>query len=757
MSNHCLNITDEFLLNKLEYFIYNYSDIHKNIINKNKYIFKYFESNNYNEILKNNDKAKRYDLRKKISYYNSNVKLNEKDLKQVIKTFYEFLYTDNFEASICLNNLLDTIWNIGKESEKFECVKNLVGILASIYLIYFCSKAKKFNEKDTRILMKDIFKSRTKFYDDNDTKFLVRIFMKEEQFDCLSDLLLAKEYRYSIGKILYSIYRILFIYNLKGHYDKILMFFEKNENLIYENLNKVKKKDFEILKATALFKAKRYDEAKKILELYAVQIKSSSESNFFIFYNLALCYLISSYNTDVNLKHKEYIEKAYKWVEKAYNISKINKNKKISDDYIKKHIISLKSLILLEDEKYEDAYQCIQKAFFKGNEIISTHRIKGLFLSYYIKISVNYIHIKPKEKSNVLDSINRLYKNLKVDKWGHYEEILHFINNDVYLNTSDNRNQYYKIYGNLLDLFFYGLEILEEIKIQNISNYDILYYTKIENLKLLLEDETPNNSNYRLPLFHVLHMNDPEEGKILQKILKSKDESHLISENMYKENYVFLKSFFCYRKNEKGYSKKHYIEELLPMWVQYGDNAKGCCIMLNNKTFNIDSLYRVIYISNNGEVSNSKEYNVDKINELLKNFVSAYKNLSGIYKRIKAFECIKQMYERKECLKTFKNIVNSFISTISYLFKADSYKNENEIRLIKILTPKQINRIETVSSSVPKMYIHYSNQTYIDKIILGTKMENPEDYIPFIYKQGRKMWSDEKSQIEIIRSKIRYR
>lgn len=63
------------------------------------------------------------------------------------------------------------------------------------------------------------------------------------------------------------------------------------------------------------------------------------------------------------------------------------------------------------------------------------------------------------------------------------------------------------------------MEILHETKVRDISKYDVLYYTKAEHLRLLLEDEDDNKCHYRLPIFHACHMNDPQEGKILQNIL----------------------------------------------------------------------------------------------------------------------------------------------------------------------------------------------------------------------------------------------
>ena len=75
----------------------------------------------------------------------------------------------------------------------------------------------------------------------------------------------------------------------------------------------------------------------------------------------------------------------------------------------------------------------------------------------------------------------------------------------------------------------------------------------------------------------------------------------------------------------------------------------------------------------------------------------------------------------------------------------------------------QIHGTVISSNTVPwiiqdKIYIYNDSKTYINEVILGAKIENPEDYVSFIYKQGNKMWKDDKqSQIKVTQSTIQYR
>lgn len=78
MSERCL-ICNEILLEKLEYFIYDYSDIEYNNLNINVNHF----SGNRTDWDKLKNKNNIYQLRKLLSYHNSDIHLKEKELKML--------------------------------------------------------------------------------------------------------------------------------------------------------------------------------------------------------------------------------------------------------------------------------------------------------------------------------------------------------------------------------------------------------------------------------------------------------------------------------------------------------------------------------------------------------------------------------------------------------------------------------------------------------------------------------------------------
>lgn len=65
--------------------------------------------------------------------------------------------------------------------------------------------------------------------------------------------------------------------------------------------------------------------------------------------------------------------------------------------------------------------------------------------------------------------------------------------------------------------------------------------------------------------------------------------------------------------------------------------------------------------------------------------------------------------------------------------------------------------LEVIPGNVPKVFVYDNQQTYIEEIILGARVKNPEDYVPYIYTQGKKMWKGSEKQIKITQSSIQYR
>lgn len=739
MEKHCLIISGESLIEKLEYFIYDISGYEYN----NKEIVLNFSLGNKNDedFAKNN----LYKLREMTSYYSMDTNFDEGNIKDAIELFLTFLRTYNMEASVCLCAFLDLIWKTGKVGVKWRCVKRVCGILATIYMVYFSHKAKLFNKENTEINMKNIFEKYIEYYTVEDIKFLTQIFFQEKQFDCILALLnkhlvvqgIDEEY---IIKSQYNMWNDFFKFLKKLHnaekYEDALLFFKESENL-FRRMDTEVRGWWEREKALVLFYLGKYEEAKKIMDKY---VDEDTEDVYDLYNDAIICAWAANFKEKDDPAWNNYIDRAINLVMQVEYILQSNSKKEKHDKKLYYDVLFEKSFLLSEIEDYDKAYQYLNEAFSNAED---SNKRKSNF-NTHLWILMKYMCINPEKEKQVLNWFNAFYKEYP-DKLGEYETIVEFANKNEYL--KNNIQLYDDIYSNLLKLLFHAMEILHETKIRDISKYDILYYTKAEHLRLLLEDEADNKCHYRLPIFHACHMNDPQEGKILQNILGRRDllfmDEKSDSKNICEENYVFLKSFFCYRKEEKNSN----IVEFLPMWVQYGDDAKGCCVVLNNKTFEKSKLRRIVYLSDEGVCDN------EKIQKYLDEFKAAYQCLSELCKKIDT-----NSEQGRDCLLMIDSLVSSTITRISYLFKHDSYKHENEVRLIINRTSNNLDDVKVISGKVPKLYIYNDRQSYIDEIILGAKVENPEDYVPFIHKQGNKMWGGNKeSKIKVTNSMIQYR
>ena len=573
MNNRCLNIYDDCLVNKLKYFIYEYSDIEYN----NFELTLNYIIGNRNDLSSGNDKKNVYDLRRMLSCIPTKT-MDIKELEKSIELFLLFLRTYNNEASACLDNLLNAVRNFGEDAKDLTSVNRLTGILAALYLLYYCSEAKPYNTKMTYKFLSEHFDKNIVFLTNEDKNFLSQIFFDEKRIGFLVTILRSylvmedkqdeETYTEKSKQVVFKIFTKTLnkFYNAKN-YNIALAFFEKGEHL-FQLINDVKIKSLmQKEKAKLYFNLRRFEEAKCIQDSL---VEAFDSIDVIDLYNRAIYYAWAADYKEKDVEWKNYLNKAYELIVKAEEIVRDSKN--ISIDRIedfKNYIIFEKSFVLSEQGKYNEAYGCFEKAFSNANK----KTIKDSNFSTHMWILMKYMSIE-RESDKVIDRVNEFYNNFSSLRLNEYKPIVEFMNSDEYL--KNNTLLYKRLYPLLMKILFHALEIIHETKIRNVSKYDVIYYTKIEHLKLLLEDENDqmdkNNVSYRLPLFHTYHMNDPQEGKMLKKLLKFGHEEECSdpseARREYEENYVFLKSFFCYYKESNNSTAK----EFLPMWVQYGND-----------------------------------------------------------------------------------------------------------------------------------------------------------------------------------------
>ncbi len=684
-------------------------------------------------------------------------KLKIDELDKCIDDFLFLLRIDKQEASLCFDRFFDLIIVNISILYKENCFKRLTCILYIIYQVQF-QKNTKANQ-----LSKYTFTNNVKALHEEDKNYLINIFINESDYNGLVEII--KSYfeidndkkaeevpstdsaRAMFGKIVFIMNKyIIRAENGNLKYENVYYFLKKINSSYIGNVLKKQVTGLSDYMARsllqfALLSGKKDD----------VLCKTDTLDPFALDEYYLYCYA-QFYKTESrkenSTQRNDYLEIAKDFIERAKTAKEANPK----DTTVNLSSILLeKSAIIAETEDYLTAYNIMLSVINNPkNRLIKWH--KNSYYHYLIWISAQYLRINSHDDSIKHEAIKNLDKYVNHYFFGlkEFEPIVDFVNNNLFL--INNQNVMADIYSNLLIMMGCADLIIQKSRIWDVSKYNVLYYTRTENLRFLLEDEN-DEVKYRLPIFHANHMNDPEEGKLLNNILTEsvprpiQTDSESFQREKFTENYVFLKSFFI--------SDKENFNEFLPMWVQYGDDAKGVCVLLNESTFDNAELIRINYLNDEGKCVNNSE-----IDELLDDYINAYKEIVTFcdtdLKKYK-YDGIDGM--KKEFKEEIEDLLEYINSRIMYLFKHESYKHENEARVIIAKTSSDLEDVKTIPGAVPKLFIHSNYQTYIDEIILGSKMEVPDDLVPFIHYHGRKMWynNDKKRQIIVSNSSIQYR
>lgn len=309
----------------------------------------------------------------------------------------------------------------------------------------------------------------------------------------------------------------------------------------------------------------------------------------------------------------------------------------------------------------------------------------------------------------------------------------------------------FKLYPEAILIIMNIYQCVEDIKYQlavkDVSKYKFGHYTSGSVLQIFLKQEdckAPYKIDGKTRLYNVRYMNDPEEGKIIDKILGLGDNNN---------------------PGDKVESSPWFLMSLttaldeLTMWSQYGANAEGVCIELKPDSFSkvnsiIDikpfryqlpnsektitmfnakeCLYRICYLDyealKKGEIVISELHN-----ELLKDddVINRVTNSLVQMKEILAFSYQLNHQKEEELLYD----VNKLLEEIRYLFKSSGYYYEKEIRLLKYSELKPNNQEIKVHSMSPaaKLYIERESSIQINKIIFGPKFKEPENVTPLVH------------------------
>jgi len=376
--------------------------------------------------------------------------------------------------------------------------------------------------------------------------------------------------------------------------------------------------------------------------------------------------------------------------------------------------------------------------------------------------------------------------------------LIRALNLDLVINTKydilKDWVKHYKDDENKLNQLIDIYSIVQEIKYQlglkvKYKNLNLKFghYTKGKTLQDLLNQDTGNTDDTKFSvsgktrLYNANYMNDPEEGLVIEEMLKpSKDQeitSYFEKRNILEPSPWFLMSFTSQTDD-------------LAMWSQYGDDAQGVCLVLREDDFsrftsfndvswrkeaipletvnqidstisclsndlktsvdeskkkestfsanveevqpqpeknkvakgNIDYLYRIAYVKNTG-----KNFELEKSELFDDNEIKKLKESINNLKQ--------KLYERVNDNDDFyKEAISSCIEEIRYLFKSVDYKYENELRILRYANLDPSNKEIKIdkSSGIGKLYVERENPIQIEKVIFGPKFPNPEYVTPLL-------------------------
>lgn len=397
--------------------------------------------------------------------------------------------------------------------------------------------------------------------------------------------------------------------------------------------------------------------------------------------------------------------------------SKENRTKFAGEENYKNQFIKYMNSL-----KIEDGEQICTNAsiFFHALKRMRDNRCKceelrlPLLLAYYIQeSSLEYMLDVMRKYADIaeLESINR--QNIFESIRKNHSKTLTPIRE--YIKRVEENEQVFKNCFDLLKVREYTKSIAEFLKRDNSDKTELAYYTSVDTFSYMLPFKAVNKMLGRLSIMNIAYMNDPNEGKTLQKYLFS-GQVPFEGDGKQRKNarypYVYIKCF----------TPKI---DFLPMWEMYGDHAQGCCLVIDWKKISEAGtdvpLYNMCYLSKVGkEYKVEQQYNMN-LNSC-KEIETSLKLLSDLCKAI--------VKKDHETLEPLQNILNEIL----YLFKDASYSYEREVRIC-YQYPEVNSEFEHTPGAFGKLYVATNFLINLKEIILGPKFLNRTDVMPYLQEQ----------------------
>jgi hypothetical protein len=166
------------------------------------------------------------------------------------------------------------------------------------------------------------------------------------------------------------------------------------------------------------------------------------------------------------------------------------------------------------------------------------------------------------------------------------------------------------------------------------------------------------------------------------------------------------------------------------MWEMYGDHAEGCCIVLDSPWYTkadekqVVPLYHICYLAKTDsgyclrKEDNPQVADVEQLEELLEELKKVYSDLRNSNIPLEVFE--------------------ELVSPIVYLFKDANYKQEQESRILYYFS-EYAEAMKHTPGEYPKLYLQTDFTIRIREIILGPKVGQISEMLPYLQEQLEKL------------------
>ena len=455
--------------------------------------------------------------------------------------------------------------------------------------------------------------------------------------------------------------------------------------------------------------------------------------------------------------------------------------------------VSLKQTELKELETTVEKLQILQQQFQKS-EIIAF--IYGMSLA---GLPVHQAELG--ERLQTTEIIKNLYEQFSKFMLQHFDDL--FFHNDNVCDSEEFklfnfilkegflRNTKYAILENwvksydensdelktLLSIYQLVQKIKYQLGLKDEDKNQMLkfgHYTKGSTFQIMLDQEEDDKKDFSVSgktrLYNANYMNDPEEGIVIEQIL-GLDRRDVLEPSSW-----FLMSFT--NKTDD-----------LAMWSQYGDDAKGVCLVLRKNDFSrfasfndvswrkegiplvesmntIESTLSYDLKSSPNELNNikptvaikeeekrsksEKNENIPKGNRDYIYRIAYVKNIdedieleqTELFDKSEIEDLATMLNNLKKKLgdgskvtgNNYQDAISECIEEIRYLFKSADYKYENELRILRYanLDPSNDKIKIDKKSGIGKLYVERENPIQIDEVIFGPKFPNPEYVTPLL-------------------------